>query len=191
MLDVYMLKKYVNEWVSSWYISATADLYPKMYLFRMTLVIWSFKIYVNTNCSVYCLKVLLEWIQFWYDKVTLFVQNNIQKNRTQNMQWKQRYRWKLYRSVARRNLRHFPPASGQMTPTSVCLWRHREHGDDNKRRRQRRFEPSQEMSVKKMVNGNLSSEFISLLYASVYGAAISIQNCVSPLVLRLHKVQER
>ena len=24
-------------------------------------------------------KVLLEWIQFWYDMITLFVQNNIQK----------------------------------------------------------------------------------------------------------------
>ena len=31
-------------------------------------------------------KVLLEWIQFWYDMVTLVVQNNIQKTRTQNMQ---------------------------------------------------------------------------------------------------------
>ena len=74
-----------------------------------------------------------------------------------------------------------------MTPTSVCLWRHREHGDGNKRWRQRRFEPSQEMGVKKMINGNLSSEFISLLFASVHGAASSIQNCVSPLVLRLQK----
>ena len=138
-----------------------------------------------------CFKVLLEWIQFWYDMVTLFVQNNIQKTRTQNMQWKQRYRWKRYRSVTRRNVRHFPPASGRMTPTSVCLWRHREHGDGNKRWRQRRFEPSQEMDVKKMINGNLSSEFISLLFASVYGAANSIQNCVSPLFLRLQKVQER
>ena len=94
-----------------------------------------------------------------------------------NFIWKQRYRWKRYRSVARRNLRHFPPASGQMTPTSVCLWRHREHGDGNKRQRKRRFEPSQEMGVKKMINGNLLSEFISLLFASVYGAASSIQNC--------------
>ena len=51
-----------------------------------------------------------------------------------------------------------------MTPTSVCLWRHREHGDGNKRWRQRRFEPLQEMGIKKMINGNLSSEFISLLF---------------------------
>ena len=137
------------------------------------------------------LKVLLEWIQLWYDKVTLFVQNNIQKTRTQNTQWKQRYWWKLYRSVAWRNLQHFPPASGRMTPTSVCLWRHRELGNGNKRRRQRRFEPSQEMGVKKMINGNLSSEFISLLFVSLYRAASSIQNCVSPLVLHLQKVQER
>ena len=62
-----------------------------------------------------------------------------------------------------------------------------EHGDGNERRRQRRFEPSQEMGVKKMINDNLSSEYISLLFASVYGAANSIQNFVSPLVLRLQK----
>ena len=36
-----------------------------------------------------------------------------------------------------------------------------------------------------------SSELILLSFASVYGAASSIQNSVSPLVLRLHKVQER
>ena len=38
------------------------------------------------------------------------------------------------------------------------------------------FEPSQETGVKKMINGNVSSEFISLWFASVYGAASSIQN---------------
>ena len=69
----------------------------------------------------------------------------------------------------------FPPASGRMTPINVCLWRHREYGDSNKRCRQRRFEPSQETGVKKMINGNVSSEFISLWFASVYGAASSIQ----------------
>ena len=37
------------------YISATAALYSKLYSFGMTLVIWSFYIYFNTNCSVYCL----------------------------------------------------------------------------------------------------------------------------------------
>ena len=37
------------------YISATAAVYSKLYSSRMTLVIWSFYIYVNTNCSVYCL----------------------------------------------------------------------------------------------------------------------------------------
>ena len=122
--------------------------------------------------------------------VTLFVQNNIQKTRTQNTQWKQRYRWKRYCLMTRRNVRHFPPASGRMTPINVCLWRHREHGDSNKRWRQRRFEPAQETGVKKMINGNMLSEFISLWFASVHGAASSIQNCVSPLVLRLQKVQE-
>ena len=67
--------------------------------------------------------------------------------------------------MTRRNVRHFPPASGRMTPTNVCLWRHREHGDSNKSWRQRRFEPSQEMGVKKMINGNVSSEsLLSLLY---------------------------
>ena len=113
------------------------------------------------------------------------------KTRTQNTQWKQRYRWKRYRSMTRRNVRHFPPASGRMTPINVCLWSHREHGDSNKRWRQRRFEPSQETGVKKMINGNVSSEFISLWFASVHGAASSIQNCVSPLLLRLQKVQKR
>ena len=89
--------------------------------------------------------------------------------------------------MTQRNVRHFPPASGRMTPINVCLWRHREHGDSNKRWRQRRFEPSQETGVKKMINGNVSSEFISLWFASVHGAANSIQNCVSPLVLRYKK----
>ena len=103
--------------------------------------------------------------------VTLFVQNNIQKTRTQNTQWNQRYRWKRHRSMTRRNVRHFPPASGRMTPINVCLWRHREHGNSNKRWRQRRFEPSQETGVKNMINGNVSSEFISLWIVSVHGAA--------------------
>ena len=122
--------------------------------------------------------------------ITLFVQNNIQKIRMQNTQWKQRYRWKRYRSKTQRNGQHFPPASGRMTPNSVCLWCHREHGDSNKRWRQRRFEPSQKTGVKKMINGNVSSEFISLWIASVHGAASSIQSCVSPLVLRLQKWQD-
>ena len=60
------------------------------------------------------------------------------------------------------NVRHFSPASGRMTPINVCLLRHREHGDSNKRWRQRRIEPSEETGVKKMINGNVSSEFISL-----------------------------
>ena len=47
---------------------------------------------------------------------------------------------------------YFPPVSDRMTPKSVCLWRHREHGDSNKRWRQRRFEPSQEMGVKMMIH---------------------------------------
>ena len=123
--------------------------------------------------------------------VNLVVQNNIQKSRTQNTQWKQRYRWKRYRSQTRQNVRYFPPASGRMTPINVCLWRHREYGDSNKRWHQRRFEPSHETGVKKMINGNVSSEFISLWFASVHVAASSIQNCVSPLLLRLQKVQER
>ena len=119
--------------------------------------------------------------------VILFVQNNIQKTQTQNTQWKQRYWWKRYPSMTRWNVRHFPPASGRMTPNNVCLWRQREHEDSNKRWRQRRFEPSQETGVKKMINGNVSSEFIPLWFASVHGAASFIQNCVSPLVLRLQK----
>ena len=82
---------------------------------------------------------------------SVFEQNNIQKTRTQNMQWKQRYRWKQNRSMSRRNVRHFPPVSDRMTPNSVCLWRHRGHGDSNKRWRQRQSKPSQETGVKKMI----------------------------------------
>ena len=93
--------------------------------------------------------------------------------------------------ITRRNFRHFPPVSGRMTPNRICLWRHRGHGDSNKRWRQRQIEPSQETGVKKMINGNVSSAYISLWFASVHGAASSIQNCVSPLVLRLQIVQER
>ena len=47
----------------------------------MTLTV-TFDLFLKT------FKVLLEWIQIWYDMVTLFVQNNIQKTRTQNMQLK-------------------------------------------------------------------------------------------------------
>ena len=43
------------------------------------------------------------------------------------------------------------------------------------------------MGDKKIINGNVSSELISLLFAGVYGVASSIQNYVSPLVLRLQK----
>ena len=43
------------------------------------------------------------------------------------------------------------------------------------------------MGIKKMINGNVSSELILLLFASVYEASSSIQNCISPLVLRLQK----
>ena len=112
---------------------------------------------------------------------TLFVQNNIQKPERKTPQWKQRYQWKRYRSMTRRNVRHIQPASGRMTPINVCLWRHREHGDSNKRWRQRRFGPSQGTGDKKIIDGNVSSEFISLWFVSVHGAARSIQNCVSPL----------
>ena len=121
--------------------------------------------------------------------VTLFVQKNIQKNERKIRSESKRYRWKWFRSMTRRNVRHFPPDSGRMTPNSVCLWHHREHGDSNKRWRKRRFEPSQETGVKKMIHGNVSSEFISLWFASVYGTAGSIQSCVSPLVLRLQKYE--
>ena len=39
-----------------------------------------------------------------------------------------------------------------------------------------------------MINGNVSSEFISLWFASVHGATSPIQNRVSPLIVRLQKV---
>ena len=83
------------------------------------------------------------------------------KTWTQNTQWKQRYRWKRYCSITRRNVRQFPPANGRMTPNSVCLWRHRKHGDSNERWPLRRFEPLQETGVKKMRNGNVQSKLIS------------------------------
>ena len=35
--------------------NANAALYSEMYSFGMTLVIWSFYIYVNTNSLAYCL----------------------------------------------------------------------------------------------------------------------------------------
>ena len=63
----------------------------------------------------------------------------------------------------------------------------RNMASSNNRWRQRRLESSQE----NMINGKMSSELILLWFASVYGAASSIQHCVLPLVLRLRKVQER
>ena len=74
------------------------------------------------------------------------------------MQLKQRYRWQSYRSMTPRNVQHFPSASGRMTPNSVCLWRHREHGDSNKLWRQRWFEQSPRRVHCKMINGNVSSD---------------------------------
>ena len=41
--------------------------------------------------------------------------------------------------------------------------------------------------LRRMKNGNVSSEFISLWFASVYGASSYVKNRVSPLVLRLQK----
>ena len=75
------------------------------------------------------------------------------------MQWKQRYRLKQYRSMTCEKSA-FSPASGPMTLNSVWLQRHRIHGNSNKRWCKRRFEPSQETDVKKMINGNVSAELI-------------------------------
>ena len=72
------------------------------------------------------------------------------KKRTQNTQWKQGYRWKRYRSMTRRNVRHFPLPIGWMTPKSVCLWHHQEHGDSNKRWRKRRNQPSPERLLRRL-----------------------------------------
>ena len=116
--------------------------------------------------------------------VTLFVQNNIQKTRTQNTQWKQRYRWKRYCSMTRR-IWHFP-ASGGMMPFNVCLWRQREHAYSNNRWRQRRFKPSQETGVKKMINGKVSSEFISLWFASAAELQV-LSKTASPLLFYAYK----
>ena len=81
------------------------------------------------------------------------------------------------------------PASGRVSPNTVCVWRHREHGNSNKRRHKWRFEPSQEMCVQKMANGNVCYELNLLWFTSVYGSFII--NWVSPLFVRLQKDQER
>ena len=147
--------------------------------------------------------------------VILFVQNNKQERKThresRNIDENDMLQWldetfDIFRQLAAErcrkvfvydvigkmtwlNVRHFPPATGRMTPRNIYLWRGREPGDNNKRWRQRRFEPIQETDVKKMINDIVSSKLISLWLASVYGAAsTSIQICISPLVLCLQKV---
>ena len=50
------------------YFSATATLYSKMYSFGMTLAIRTFKIYVNTNCSVYLSKLLASLMRNYFPK---------------------------------------------------------------------------------------------------------------------------
>ena len=98
--------------------------------------------------------------------------NNLKKTRTQNTQWEQRYGMKnVYRSITRRNVRHFPPTSGQIAfvcdvlgnmgmATSIDA-----RGDSSYHKR---------TGVKKMINGKLvSSEMISLWFASVYVVASS------------------
>ena len=108
--------------------------------------------------------------------VTLLVRNNIQKPKRKT-RWKQRYRWKQYRSMTRRNVQHFPPASGRMAfvyyvtgkmvgstvATSVDA-----RGDSSNRKKR----------VFKRLNGNVSSEWISLRFASENGTASSIKNCI-------------
>ena len=42
-----------------------------------------------------------------------------------------------------------------------------------------------------MIKGNVWLELIFIMICKYYEAANSIQNCVSPLVLRLQKVQEQ
>ena len=138
---------------------------------------------------IYCSAIRINTVLVRYAHPVRTKQNT--KNPNAKHAVKQRYRWKRYRSMTQQNVRHFRAAGGRMTPKSVCLWRHREHGDSNKRWHQRRFEPSQETGIKKMISGSVLSELISLWFASVYWAASSIQNSVSPLVLRLQKVQEQ
>ena len=133
------------------------------------------------------LKVLLEWIQLQYDMVTLFVQNNVQKPEC-------KIRSKS-RDIDENDIVQWLGETFGIFRRLAAEWRQlvfvydviREHGDSNKRRRQRRFKPLQETGVEKMINGNVP-EFISLWFASVHGAVSCIQNCVLPLVLRLQKV---
>ena len=82
--------------------------------------------------------------------------------------------------MTRRNVRLFPSASEGMTPDSVC------------------YDVIGNMAISTSVDarGDLSHGKRRVLMtmcrqSSLHGTASSIQNCVSPLVLRLQKVQER
>ena len=103
------------------------------------------------------------------------------------MQWKWRYRRKRYRSMTRRNVRHFPPASGRKTPINVCLWRHREHGNSNKRWRQRRFKPSQETGVKKIRLMAMRGRNLFHYDLRVYTEMQVLSKIVSPLLFNAYK----
>ena len=82
------------------------------------------------------------------------------------------------------NVPHFLPANSRIMFVYDVIGN---MAGNNKRWHQRRFEPSQEMGVKKMINRNLSSELISLWFASIDGGTSAIQNCVSPLVFTFTK----
>ena len=120
----------------------------------------------------------------------MFIQTDVKNKRKQNTQWKQ--------NIDKNKIVQWLGDTFGVIPRLAAEWRRIPSYDviwnmagSNKRWRQRRFEPSQEKDVlKKIINGNVSSELILLWLASVYGAS-SIQFCVSPLVLRLQKVQER
>ena len=68
------------------------------------------------------------------------------------MQWKQRYQWKQYCSMTRRNIRHFPLASGRIEFVYKIIGN---MAGSNKRWCKRLLEPSQETDVKKRICGNI------------------------------------
>ena len=86
------------------------------------------------------------------------------------------YRWKQYRSKTQRNVQHFLPASNQWQQILFVCDIIGNMAGSNKHCNQRRFEPSQNTGVKKM----MSSELIfSLRFASMGGAASDTQNWAS------------
>ena len=108
---------------------------------------------LSTFWLTFGFKVLLEWMSVLVRNGHFVRKKQYTKNpNLQNMSVESRsYRWKQNAfNDSSDNVQHFPPVSSRMyAELAFVIWRHREHGDSNKRWRQRRFEPSQETGVKK------------------------------------------